>query len=362
MNKIKVFIVDDSAVIRQVLGEIINADPNLSVVGVAPDPLLAMRKMSKNWPDVVLLDISMPKMDGISFLKEIMTTRPTPVVICSALTEAAPQLTLEALSSGAIEVINKPQARLIDYLHSPEAKQILNTLKEAAKTKVKSLKYLAENNYRTKHSPDVILDAHDNETHHHPLEKSKRIIAIGSSTGGTDAIEHLLKELPPLVLPPIVVVQHMPEQFTRAFAERLNSTTAHQVKEAQDGETLNHGTVYIAKGGVHLLVRSENGQYLLELKDGPLVSRHKPSVDVLFRSVTKVAGQNALGIILTGMGDDGAQGMLELFKAGAVTFAQDEQSSLVFGMPKEAIAKGGVTKVLSLEMIPLHIRKLAGEL
>ncbi|MGF1694612.1 chemotaxis response regulator protein-glutamate methylesterase [Vibrio lamellibrachiae] len=353
MNKepFKVFIVDDSAVMRQVLGEVVDADKDLTLIGVAPDPLLAMRKMDKQWPDVILLDIAMPKMDGITFLKQIMSTHPTPTVICSSKTEEKPNLSLEALSSGAIEVINKPQSCLSDYLHSQEVSCILKALKHAATVKVKALTYLGEEAYREKHTADVVL-----QVTHKKVTSVDRIIVLGASTGGTDAVSRFLAKTP-MGSPPIVIVQHMPAKFTKAFSERLNHENAHQVIEAEDKMALQSGFVYIAPGGVHLMIGCYSGHYYLELKDGPLVSRHKPSVDVLFRSAAQVAGENAIGVILTGMGNDGAQGMMELRQAGAMTLAQDEESSLVFGMPKEAIAKGGVKGVFSLHALPYQVQK-----
>ncbi|WP_425665912.1 protein-glutamate methylesterase/protein-glutamine glutaminase [Vibrio tubiashii] len=352
MNKVGVFIVDDSAVMRQVLGEVIDKDPQLQVVGVAPDPIIAYRKMEKCWPDVILLDIAMPKMDGIVFLRQIMSTRPTPTIICSAKTEADPQLSLEALSSGAIEVINKPQSQLTDYLHSKEVDAILCALKQAAKIKVKPLKYLGEKSYRLKNSADVVLKP----SLSHPIESKDKVILVGASTGGTEAIRHFLS-LTPEDTAPIVIVQHMPEKFTQAFALRLNHEVLQHVVEAEDGMQLQRGWVYIAPGSIHTVLKCRNQQYYLELKQGPLVSRHKPSVDVLFRSAAQEAGENAIGVILTGMGDDGAQGMLEMYKTGAKTFAQNEASCLVYGMPKEAIDRGGVSASYALELLPYQVQK-----
>ncbi|MEZ8823215.1 chemotaxis response regulator protein-glutamate methylesterase [Vibrio amylolyticus] len=353
MNKsmINVFIVDDSAVMRQVLGEVIEADRELTLIGAAPDPVIALRKMNKQWPDVILLDIAMPKMDGITFLKQIMSTHPTPTVICSSKTEEKPKLSLEALSSGAIEVINKPQSNLSHYLHSKEVSHILKAIKKAAAVKVKALKYLGEESYREKNSADVML-----EVSHEKVASHDRVIVVGASTGGTDAVFQFLKKTP-VNSPPIVIVQHMPPKFTLAFAERLDLETQHRVVEAEHNMPLSSGTVYIAPGGIHLMIECHSGHYYLELKDGPLVSRHKPSVDVLFRSAAQKAGQNAVGVILTGMGSDGAQGMLEMHQAGAMTLAQDEESSLVFGMPKEAIAKQGVKGVYSLHALPYQVQK-----
>ncbi|MBW3694744.1 chemotaxis response regulator protein-glutamate methylesterase [Vibrio sp. T187] len=353
---INVFIVDDSAVIRQVLGDIVNHDPDLTLLGTAPDPMLAMRKMNKAMPDVILLDIEMPKMDGITFLKKIMTEHAVPVVILSALTAANPDLCLEALSSGAIEVVNKPCSNLNDYLHSDEVTHLLSSIKHAAKVKVRPMEYLSDNSFRKRFSADVIIKP----TRLHKIERTEHLVLIGASTGGTDAIEVFLNHMP-VDCPPIVIVQHMPAKFTHAFANRLNIITKHQVVEATNGLTLEHGRVYIAPGGVHTMINRKDQTYHIELKDGPLVSRHKPSVDVLFRSAAQHAGRNGIGVILTGMGDDGAQGMLELKRAGASTFAQSEESCLVFGMPKEAIARGVVDKVCAIQNLPYHVQKVLVE-
>lgn len=352
MTQVKVFIVDDSAVMRQVLGEVIDRDPALTIVGVAPDPVIAYRKMEKAWPDVLLLDIAMPKMDGIEFLRKIMSTRPTPTIICSAKTEANPQLSLEALSSGAIEVINKPQSQLTDYLQSAEVDGILAAIKQAAKLRVKPLKYLGEKSYREKNTADAVLKPSTN----YQTKSSQKVVLIGASTGGTEAIRHFLT-LYAQNSAPVVIVQHMPEKFTKAFAERLNQEVAQTVVEAKDGMQLQSGWVYIAPGAIHTLLKCRNQQYFLELKDGPLVSRHKPSVDVLYRSAAQEAGANAVGVILTGMGDDGAQGLLEMRNAGAVTFAQNEASSMVYGMPKEAVDKGGVGASYALDLLPYQVQK-----
>lgn len=352
MNQTKVFIVDDSAVMRQVLGDVINKTAGMKVVGTAPDPILAERKMSKLWPDVILLDIEMPKMDGIEFLKQVMSTRPTPTIICSAKTEANPQLSLEALSSGAVEVINKPQTQLTDYLQSHEVEQILIAINRAAKLKLKPLKFLSESSFRAKHTADVILK----DQKPSGASASGKVVVIGASTGGTDAVRRYLANTA-MDSPPIVIVQHMPKKFTHAFAERLNQELPHRVVEAKQGEQLQQGWVYIAQGGIHTMIKCRNDRYYLDLKDGPLVSRHKPSVDVLFRSAAQVAGTNAVGVILTGMGDDGAQGMLELYRAGAKTFAQSEASCSVYGMPKEAIERGGVGGIYALELLPFQVGK-----
>lgn len=351
-----IFIVDDSAVIRQVMGDIIKRDPKLTLLGAAPDPIIAERKMRTNWPDVILLDIEMPKMDGLTFLKKIMEERPTPIVIFSILTQKHSTTAIEALACGAIDVIAKPTSQLTDYLESDHVNMLLKTLKAASKAKVRAVSYLnRDSTIRERHSTDVILE----KTDQNHVVKTTKIIAIGASTGGTEAISQLITMMP-VNGPPIVIVQHMPAKFTFAFAQRLNALSDHDVQEAKDGDVLQKNGIYIAPGGRHLLVNRQSKDYYLEIKDGPLVSRHKPSVDVLFRSVAQSAGNNAIGVILTGMGDDGATGMLEMKKQGAITFAQSEGSCVIFGMPKEAIDRGGVDKVYALENIPYQIQKLLG--
>ncbi|MDG3087922.1 chemotaxis response regulator protein-glutamate methylesterase [Vibrio hannami] len=350
--RINVFVIDDSAVMRQLMSEAISKDGEVCLSGSAPDPLIARRKMEKNWPDVILLDIEMPKMDGITFLKQIMSERPTPVVICSTLTEKGAARSLEALSSGAVEVVNKPNTNLSGFLNSTGTREILDAIKAAGRAKVKKLKFLAENSYREKIAPDSVIEPAESKV----KVVTEQIIVIGASTGGTEAILSFLKNMP-VKSPPIAIVQHMPEAFTSAFAQRLAISTPHSVMEAKNGAKMGQGCVYIAPGGKHLLIRRQGNGYFLEIKDGPLVSRHKPSVDVLFRSAAQSAGANAIGIILTGMGDDGAIGMLEMKRAGSMTFAECESSCVVFGMPKEAIAKGGVQKVYSLGSLPYQVQK-----
>lgn len=352
---IKVFIIDDSAVMRQVLGEIINQTPNMQLVGSAPDPVLGERKMASNWPDVLLLDVEMPKMDGISFLKKIMQERPTPTIMISSLTQKHTKTAMEALASGAIDVIAKPSHSLGDFLNSNGVTQILDAIQAAGKAKVKQCKYLGAETIRSHHSAKEVIP--DNEFHPPKEHTGFPVIAVGASTGGTEALTTFLK-LMPTDSPPIVIVQHMPGKFTQAFAARLNEVTPHTVCEAETAMKLKRGHVYIAPGGFHMLVKRQGSTYYLEIKDGPLVSRHKPSVDVLFRSVANSVGADAIGVILTGMGNDGATGMLEMKQAGSINFAESEESCVVFGMPKEAIAKGGVNKVYALQNIPYQIQKV----
>ncbi|MBB1520342.1 protein-glutamate methylesterase/protein-glutamine glutaminase [Aquipseudomonas guryensis] len=345
---IKVMIVDDSAVMREVMQQLLAPHKDIEVVGAAMDPLLAMQKMQTVWPDVILLDVEMPRMDGITFLRQIMSTRPTPVVICSTLTEKGADITLQALSAGAVEVITKPTMGLRDFLKD-SAQEMLAAIRTAAKARVKpSLPTTLKK--EEKHSADVLVDLPSSAGLLNQ-RTTEKIVLLGTSTGGTQALEAVLCELP-VNSPAIAIVQHMPEKFTRSFAERLDSLCAIEVREAQDGDRLLPGRALIAPGGKHMLIKRSGAQYMVEVKDGPLVSRHRPSVDVLFRSAAVQAGKNALAVIMTGMGDDGARGLKELHEVGARTFAQDEESCVVFGMPKEAIKLGGVDQIIALDEIP----------
>ena len=305
------------------------------------DPLLAMARMKVTWPDVIVLDIEMPRMDGITFLKKIMAERPTPVVICSTLTEQGAQTSLAALSAGAVAIITKPKISLKQFLINA-SDDLVTAVKIAAKANVKKLQV------KEKLNADAILPAADNRTA--MLQTIERVVALGTSTGGTQALEVVLTSLP-RVCPGIVIVQHMPEKFTAEFAKRLNSLCQIEVREAQNNDRVVPGCALIAPGGKHMLLRRTGAQYFVEVTDGPLVNRHRPSVDVLFRSVSKCAGANALGVIMTGMGDDGAAGLLEMRKAGAHTLAQDEDSCVVYGMPKEAVKRGGVERTVPLTAI-----------
>ena len=352
---IKVMIVDDSAVMREVMQEILKPHKDIEIIGLAMDPILAMQKMEKTWPDVILLDVEMPRMDGITFLRKIMSSRPTPIVICSSLTEKGADITLQALSAGAVEVIAKPTSNLRDFLQI-SAKDLVGAIRSAAGARVKTVAdRTSSNNASAVRKPSEKLDASvliphtvSGLTNQRTTEK---IVLIGTSTGGTQALEIVLRELPSNA-PAIAIVQHMPEKFTRSFAERLDSLCNIRVQEAKDGDRMLPGLALIAPGGKHMLIKRNGGQYHVEVKDGPLVCRHRPSVDVLFRSGAIQASKNALGIIMTGMGDDGARGLKELHESGATTFAQDEESCVVFGMPKEAIKLGGVDQIVSLTAIP----------
>ncbi|MES2880231.1 MAG: chemotaxis response regulator protein-glutamate methylesterase [Pseudomonadota bacterium] len=341
MARIKVMVVDDSAVVRQVVTGLLAADPEIEVLCAVANPLLAMARMKVQWPDVIVLDIEMPHMDGITFLKKIMSERPTPVVICSTLTEQGAQTSLAALSAGAVAIITKPKIGLKQFLIDA-TNDLTIAVKAAARANVKKLPVMEKLN------ADAILPAADNRTA--MLQTTERVVALGTSTGGTQALEVVLKSLP-RVCPGIVIVQHMPEKFTAEFANRLNSICQIEVREAQNNDRVVPGCALIAPGGKHMLLRRTGAQYFVEVMDGPLVNRHRPSVDVLFRSVSKCAGANALGVIMTGMGDDGAAGLLEMRKAGAHTLAQDEESCVVYGMPKEAVKRGAVERTVPLTAI-----------
>jgi two-component system chemotaxis response regulator CheB len=331
MNKsIQILVVDDSALVRQFMTEVIASQPDMALLATAPDPIVAMTKMQKQWPDVILLDVEMPKMDGITFLKQIMAQHPTPVVICSSLTEKGTALTLEAFSAGAVAVFTKATLGVRQHLQSI-ANDLIRAIREASQAKTTTV--------RPQIKAEPVAMVTPLQTTHSLTRTTDRVVAIGTSTGGTIALENILTQLPQDV-PGIVIVQHMPEKFTAAFAERLNGLCAIEVREAKNGDRVLQGCALIAPGGYHTQVVRNGAFYCTEVFDAPPVNRHKPSVDVLFRSVAKAVGRNALGMILTGMGDDGARGLLSMRQAGANTIAQDEASSVVFGMPKEAIKLG----------------------
>ncbi|WP_426192677.1 protein-glutamate methylesterase/protein-glutamine glutaminase [Massilia sp. DWR3-1-1] len=350
MNRIKVMVIDDSAVVRQVVSELLQADPAIEVLCAVADPLLASVRMKAQWPDVIVLDIEMPRMDGITFLRKIMSERPTPVVICSSLAEKGARTSIEALAAGAVAIITKPQLGLKQFLHD-SSNALLSAVKAAARARVSQL--VATEKY----TADVILAPASAAGA--MIRTTERVVAIGTSTGGTQALEVVLKALP-RVTPGILIVQHMPEKFTEAFALRLNSLCQINVREARHGDRVMPGLALIAPGGKHMLLRRNGAQYHVDVIDGPLVNRHRPSVDVLFRSVARHAGANALGIIMTGMGNDGAAGLLEMRTAGASTLAQDEESCVVYGMPKEAVLRGAVDRSVALGAIARHIVQQLG--
>lgn len=341
---IKVLVVDDSAVVRQVLREILSEAPDINVYAAVSDPIFAMQKMQQEWPDVIVLDMEMPRMDGLTFLRQIMSERPTPVIICSSLAEKGAELSLQALSAGAIDIFTKPQLGVKDFLLDTK-QQFWNSVRAAAGARLTHRTAATRvDKKETAHKPPIADLVSMSST-------TDRITVIGTSTGGTQALETVLINLS-RTCPGIAVVQHMPEKFTAAFAKRLDSVCAVDVKEAETGDRLLPGRVLIAPGGHHLEIQRSGAQYIAKVFRGPAVNRHCPSVDVLFRSAARAAGRNVTGIIMTGMGDDGARGLLEMRQAGARTIAQDEASCIVFGMPKEAISLGAAKEVLSLTQIP----------
>ncbi len=341
-DPIRVLVVDDSAVVRQVMSDVLGRAPGIEVIGVASDPLFALERMKKQWPDVITLDVEMPRMDGITFLKKIMAERPTPVVICSTLTGKGSETAMQALAAGAVSIITKPTLGLKDFLKN-SANDLVAAVRAAARANMRAL-----NASVAPRAAPLVQSASPVGA---MAETTDRIIAIGTSTGGTQALEAVLTRLP-RTTPGIVVVQHMPEKFTALFAQRLNQVCQVEVLEAVDGQRVITGRVLIAPGGKHMSLRRNGAQYVVDVRDGPPVNRHKPSVDVLFRSVARCAGRNAIGVIMTGMGDDGARGLKEMRDAGARTVAQDEASCVVFGMPKEAIKLDAADQILALDQIP----------
>ena len=346
MKKIRVLIIDDSAVVRQTLAEILQSDPQIEVMGTAADPYIASDRIKEEVPDVITLDVEMPRMDGLNFLKIIMSQRPVPVVMCSSLTERGSETALKAIEYGAVEIILKPRLGTKSFLEESRIR-ICDAVKAAAQARVRPIQERARTP-QPKLSADAILAK---PSSHAMLRTTEKVVAVGASTGGTEALRVFLEAMP-ADAPGIVIVQHMPEGFTRSFAKRLDSLCRINVKEAEDNDTVIRGRALIAPGNRHLLLKRSGARYYVELKDGPLVSRHRPSVDVLFRSAARYAGNNPVGVILTGMGDDGASGMKEMKDAGAYTIAQDEATCVVFGMPNEAIKRGGVAVVLPLDEIP----------
>ena len=340
--KITVYVVDDSAVVRQTFMHLLQGDPEIELIGSAPNPLIAEPLIRKTRPDVLLLDIEMPGMDGLTFLRQVMKEMPIPTVICSTLTEKGSRIALDALAAGAVAVVAKPRLGLKQFLEDSR-RELLQTLKAAARSRPRAQPLAAA---RAAVAQPVL---ERRPAGLHALSMNTPVV-LGSSTGGTQAIESVLLALPG-DSPGIAIVQHMPEKFTAMYAQRLNGICAMNVREARDGDRLERGVVLIAPGGRHMQLRKAVGQYFVVVADGPPVNRHKPSVDVLFRSAAECAGKDALAIILTGMGDDGARGMKLLHERGARTIAQNEETCVVFGMPREAIKLGGVDDVVPISRV-----------
>lgn len=352
-RKIRVLIVDDSASVRMTLSEIIGSDPDLEVMATAADPYVAVERIRQEVPDVMFLDIELPRMDGLTFLRKIMSQRPIPVVICSSLAEAGSDTLMQALEAGAIDVVTKPRVDTAEFLKDSRMR-ICDAAKAAAYAKFRGVHKAAPAlTVEAKLNADTIIPPHSEARAASVRAKmpvTEPIVCIGASTGGTEALREVLEKLP-AASPAILIVQHMPEKFTYAFAKRLNGLCAVAVKEAEDGDLVQAGRALIAPGNRHMVLQRSGSRYTVNIVDGPHVSRHRPSVDVLFRSAAQAAGRNAMGVILTGMGDDGARGLLEMRQAGSFTVAQDEESSVVFGMPKEAIGRGAAGKVLPLSQV-----------
>ena len=352
-RKIKVLIVDDSAVVRQTLQDILSSDQQIEVIGTAQDPIAAAEKLRHEIPDVITLDVEMPRMDGLTFLQKLMTQHPIPVVICSSLTETGSETALRALEYGAVEIIQKPKLGTRQFLEESRIR-ICDAVKVAARVQVRRI------SERKKIEPKLNADAVLAKARTQSMaETTEKVVVVGASTGGTEALRVLLESLP-LNAPAMAIVQHMPEHFTAAFARRLDGICRMNVKEAENNDTMIRGRALIAPGNHHMLLKRSGARYYVEIKEGPLVSRHRPSVDVLFRSAARYAGKNCVGVIMTGMGDDGANGMAEMKEAGGATIAQDEKSCVVFGMPQEAIKRNGVDHIVSLENISQQILRLCG--
>jgi len=349
--KIKVLIVDDSAVVRQALQSVLESDPHIEVIGTANDPFVAAQRMKDQIPDVITLDVEMPRMDGLTFLQKIMSQHPIPVVMCSSLVENGSETLMKALEYGAVEIIQKPTLGTRQFLEESQVR-ICDAVKAAAQSRPRQV--TPRRKIEPKLTADAVLSKPKSEA---MVRTTEKIIAVGASTGGTEALRVFLEQFP-MDSPGIVVVQHMPENFTSGFAKRLDSLCQMSVKEAENNDTVVRGRVLIAPGNKHMLLKRSGARYYVEIKDGPLVSRHRPSVDVLFRSAARYAGKNTVGVILTGMGDDGAKGMKEMKESGAINIAQDEATCVVFGMPNEAIKAGAVDHVMPLESITMKVHTL----
>ncbi|HEX3747324.1 MAG TPA: chemotaxis response regulator protein-glutamate methylesterase [Bryobacteraceae bacterium] len=344
-DRIRVLIVDDSAFVRQALKEILQSDPRIEICGVAGDPYVAVERIKEQLPDVIVLDVEMPRMDGLTFLDRVMSQHPIPVVICSTLTVAGSDVAMAALARGAVEIITKPKLGTKEFFEESRVR-ICDVVKSAALARVRKPRAPAIA-VSPKLTADAILEKPSSQA---MIRTTEKVVVVGASTGGTEALREFLEEMP-LDAPGIVIVQHMPAEFTAQFARSLERTCRITVKEAADNDTVIRGRALIAPGNRHLLLKRSGARYYTEVRDGPLVCRHRPSVDVLFRSAARYGGRNVVGVILTGMGDDGAKGMLEMRQGGAYTIAQDEATSVVFGMPGEAIKLSAVHQVLPLGAI-----------
>jgi two-component system chemotaxis response regulator CheB len=348
---IRVLVVDDSASVRQGLKAILETEPGIEVMGLARDPFAAVEIIKQEVPDVILLDIEMPRMDGLTFLEKVMSQHPIPVIICSTLSSGGSDAALDALERGAVEVIAKPKLGAREFFEESRVR-ICDAVRSAARARVRRAARALDP--APKLTADAVLPKPASNLR---FETTDKVVAVGASTGGTEALREFLEALPGDA-PGVVIVQHMPEKFTARFAERLNRGCRITVKEAANQDSVLRGHALIAPGNRHLLLKRSGARYFVEIKDGPLVSRHRPSVDVLFRSAARYAGRNAVGVMLTGMGDDGAKGMLEMKQAGAFNIAQDEATCVVFGMPGEAISRGAVDRVLPLERIAAEVTRL----
>ena len=353
MSKIKVLVVDDSALVRQALTDILQSDPQIEVMAAAPDPFVAAERMKECTPDVITLDVEMPRMDGITFLQKIMSQHPIPVVMCSTLTESGSETAMKALEYGAVDIIVKPKMGTKQFIEESRVR-ICDTVKAAAMTRGRPRPVHQVREVAPKLTADVIIEKGASKA---MVQTTEKVVIVGASTGGTEALKVFL-EMMPEDAPGIVIVQHMPEHFTAAFAKRLDSSCRMTIKEAADNDSVVRGRALIAPGNHHTLLKRSGARYYVEIKDGPLVSRHRPSVDVLFRSAARYAGKNAVGVILTGMGDDGARGMKEMFDAGAFNIAQDEATCVVYGMPNEAVKLGGVHRTMPLQNIAAEVLRL----
>ncbi len=354
-RKVRVLVIDDSASVRQTLTSVLQSDPGIEVIGTASDPFIAAKRIQEEIPDVITLDVEMPRMDGITFLRKLMSQKPIPVVMCSSLTEQGTETLMQAMEAGAVDVILKPKIAAADHL-AEQASRICEVVKSAAQARLRqrpagTVRSASASGPAQKLTADVMLPPPSGKA---MARTTEMVVCVGASTGGTEALREMLEKLP-ANSPGVVIVQHMPERFTAAFARRLNDLCEVEIKEAADGDPVLRGHVLIAPGDRHMLLERQGARYHVSVRTGPLVSRHRPSVDVLFRSAARSAGSNAMAVIMTGMGDDGARGMLEMHQAGAYTVAQDEATSVVFGMPKEAIARGGVDRIVPLGQIAPEI-------